>query len=167
MDSPSLIGRRCVWYFWEEAHLHFSVTSMSLKNHYGESYDRSFLSWRSVSQFYLLFRLLIWMILSVQPRSVSNLWTLLTVICSLSVVDSCQLTQLAFIIHQSSSPAQRGDREPKPTGHDRYLRKPLTAISAGNLPGCERLDISGFTVMATALLCSNVWSHLNKDGKCL
>lgn len=85
-----------------------------------------------------------------------SLQSLLVVISSPSVVDSCQLNQLAFIIHRSSSPARRRDREPEPTVHYSYLRKPLAGFSAGNLPGCERLDSLGFIVMAAALLCSNI-----------
>lgn len=78
-------------------------------------------------------------------------------------MDSCQLNQLVFIIHRSSSPARRKDREHEPTVHYSYLRKPLAAFSAGNLPGCERLDIFGFIVMAAALLPCDISCHLNKD----
>lgn len=103
--------------------------------------------------------------ISAAKKSVQSL-TLLAVIYTPSVMDSCQLSQLVFIIHSSSSPARRPDREPEPKVYYSYLRKPLAVFSAWNLPGSERLDIFSFIVMAAALLCSDIWGHQNKT-ECL
>lgn len=140
--------------FERKSHLHFSFKSLPLRTLReglvtGPSCPGSLITLPLIQTSHLND------FLSAAKKSVQSL-TLLAVIYTPSVVDSCQLTQLVSIIHRSSSPARRRDREPEPRVHYSYLRKPLAAFSAGNLPGCERPDIFGFIVMAAALLCCDI-----------
>lgn len=85
----------------------------------------------------------------------------------LQPLGSGQLSAEPACIHHSpiKQPSSEARSSTKPAAPSSHPRKPLAAVSAGNLPGCEGLDIPGFAVVATAVFCSNLWCRLNKDWK--